>query len=131
MGTSYAMRRELIVSLGSLIAVAGEGCKVVRDRPAQMRRDKTKKKKLEIGIVIPTREEVSQLLKSVRGRFRPFLIAAASTGMRASELHGLCAGVTSISTRPRYTSDREQIVTANSMLRSQTRALARYRSAHL
>jgi integrase len=58
--------------------------------PAQTRRDETKKKKkLEIGIDSPTREEVSQLLKSVRGPFRPFLIAAAYTGMRASELRGL------------------------------------------
>ncbi len=38
---------------------------------------------------IPTPEEISRLVNTVAGRFRPFFITAVFTGMRASELRGL------------------------------------------
>ncbi len=92
-GVSEAMRRKLRVSLGSLVSQAmidgGINRNVVRDG-ARHKKRKVKKKKLVVGLDIPTPDEIRKLLEAVEGRFRPFFITAVSTGMRASELRGLC-----------------------------------------
>jgi integrase len=92
-GVSEAMRRKVRTSLGSLVGQAMHdgyiNRNVVRDgRRRKMR--KVKKKRLEVGKDIPTPDEIRKLLETVDGRFRPFFIAAVFTGMRASELRGLC-----------------------------------------
>jgi integrase len=44
----------------------------------------------KIGVDIPTREEIRRILEAAREDYaRPFLMAAAFTGLRASELRGL------------------------------------------
>jgi integrase len=92
-GVSEAMRRKVRTSLGSLIAQAMQdgyiNRNVVRDGKRRKMR-KVKKKRLEVGTDIPTPEEIRKLLETVEGRFRPFFITAVFTGMRASELRGLC-----------------------------------------
>ena len=92
-GVSDAMRRKVRVSLGSLIGQALQdgyiNRNVVRDGAPRKRR-KAKKKRLVVGVDIPTPVEIRQLLETVQGRFRPFFITAVFTGMRASELRGLC-----------------------------------------
>src|SRR5262249_38330843 len=54
------------------------------------RHNKTsQERKLEIGVDIPAKEEVSAIIASAGNRWRPLLITAAFTGLRASELRGL------------------------------------------
>jgi integrase len=45
--------------------------------------------KVQVGRDIPTADEIRRILDVVRGRWRPLLIVAAFTGLRASELRGL------------------------------------------
>lgn len=96
---SASMVRKVLVSLGSLLGDAQERGKVasnvVRDksRTRQKGRDKRlerrQKGKLKIGVDIPTREEIKAIVASLDGRWRPLLLTAIFTGLRASELRGL------------------------------------------
>ena len=56
-----------------------------KDRQAALRR----KGRLEIGVDIPTPDEVSVILYHAPARWRPFIVTAIYTGLRASELRGL------------------------------------------
>ena len=47
------------------------------------------KRKLKIGVDIPTKEEVSAIIRHAPDRWRALLVVAAFTGLRASELRGL------------------------------------------
>ena len=53
------------------------------------------KLKLQFGVDVPDVAEVRALLHHAEGRWRPVLVTAVFTGIRASELRG--AGATSIS----------------------------------
>jgi integrase len=97
-GRSPAMVRKVITSLGSLIADAhdrGQAAhNAVRDLSRKRRgkkRDTEKRKigKLKVGVDIPKPEEITAILASAKGRWRPLLVTAALTGLRASELRGL------------------------------------------
>lgn len=46
------------------------------------------KRKLEVGVDVPTKNEVQRLI-AVDSRWRPLIVTAVMTGMRASELRGL------------------------------------------
>jgi integrase len=67
---------------GNLASNPGEGVTVSIDKRALG-------SKLEIGVDVPTREEIGRIIEAAKGRARPFLITAIFTGMRASELRGL------------------------------------------
>ena len=43
----------------------------------------------EQPVVIPTKDEIGAMLNAVQGRWRPLVVTAILTGMRASELRGL------------------------------------------
>jgi integrase len=96
---SPAMVRKVRVSLSSLLSDAQErglvSRNVVRDlrktrrRGAERRAEKRQKGKLKIGVDIPTREEVKAIVGATQGRWRPLLLTAIFTGLRASELRGL------------------------------------------
>lgn len=96
---SPSMVRKVLVTLGSLLADAQERGLVVRNpvrdksRTRQKGRDrrmeKRQKGKLKIGVDIPTPEEIKALVSTLKGRWRPILLAAVFTGLRASELRGL------------------------------------------
>lgn len=97
-GRSTAMIRKVLVSLGSLLADAQErglvGRNVVREirgrrAGGERRQERRQKGKLKIGVDIPTREEVKALVAVLSGRWRPLLLTAIFTGLRASELRGL------------------------------------------
>lgn len=85
------------VSLGSILADAQERGLVVRNAVHEMSKrrgrkskaDKRQTKRLQYGIDIPTMAEVRAILSTVEGRYRPLLITAIFTGLRASELRGL------------------------------------------
>lgn len=95
-GRSPTMVRKVVSSLGSLIADAQEAGhvsrNVVRERPKK-RRHKAQasrhRKRLEVGVDIPTAEEVNDALICLSGYGRALFLTAARTGLRASELRGL------------------------------------------
>jgi integrase len=98
-GRSPAMVRKIIGSLGSLLADAQEqglaAHNAVRDLRRNRRRGKDRnaekrhRGKLKVGVDIPTPGEIKSIVQNAKGRWRPLLITAIFTGLRASELRGL------------------------------------------
>jgi len=98
-GRSPAMLRKIIGSLGSLLADAQEQGLTARNAVRDLRRnrrrgkdrhaEKRQKGKLKAGVDIPTPDEIKAIIEHVKGRWRPLLITAIFTGLRASELRGL------------------------------------------
>jgi integrase len=99
--SSEPMVRKVLTTFGTLIADAQErglvGRNVVHDllrsRKGKRTNGNRQKEKLKVGVDIPTPTEVGVILaaaqKVAKGRFRPILVVAAFTGLRASELRGL------------------------------------------
>lgn len=97
-GRSSAMVRKVLVSLGSLLADAQERGLVSRNVVHDMRgrrgtsdrrAEKRAKGRLKVGTDIPAPEEVRAIVGALAGRWRPLLLTAIFTGLRASELRGL------------------------------------------
>ncbi|MDX0310539.1 tyrosine-type recombinase/integrase [Sinorhizobium meliloti] len=98
-GRSPAMVRKVMTSLSSLMSDAMERGLASRNPVREMRakrstgrekaQEKRQKGKLKIGVDIPTREEAKAFVNTLDGRWRPVLLTAVFTGMRASELRGL------------------------------------------
>jgi integrase len=96
---SPAMVRKVMGSLGAIFADALErglvaqnvvrGLRTRRRRGKDRRADKRRKGKLKIGVDIPTPDEVRTIIAHLEGRWRPMLLTAIFTGLRASELRGL------------------------------------------
>ena len=96
---SPAMVRKVRVSLSSLLSDAQERGLVSRNVVRELRRsrkrgkerqaEKRQKGKLKVGVDIPTREEIKAIVEAAKGRWRPILLTAIFTGLRASELRGL------------------------------------------
>ena len=98
-GRSPAMLRKMRGSLGSLLADAQErglvARNVVRDLSRSRRRggerhaERRQRGRLKVGTDIPTPGEIKAILGAAEGRWRPVLITAIFTGLRASEIRGL------------------------------------------
>lgn len=97
-GRSKPMVRKVLVSLGSLLADAQErglvARNVVRDMSGRRgssdrRAEKRTKGRLKIGVDIPAPSEIKAIVAALEGRWRPLLLTAIFTGLRASELRGL------------------------------------------
>lgn len=98
-GRSAAMVKRVTVSLGGILADAQERGYVARNVVREKSKQKTKGRerkgerrqiaRLQVGIDIPAPKEIAILLTKIEGRYRPFLVTAAFTGLRASELRGL------------------------------------------
>jgi integrase len=98
-GRSPCMTRKVLVSLGSILANAQEeglaARNPVRDlrrnrrRGADLHAEKRQRGKLKMGLDIPTPAEIKDMIANAKGRWRPLLITAVFTGLRASELRGL------------------------------------------
>jgi integrase len=98
---SPAMVRRIRGSLSSLVSDAQErglvSRNVVRDLRANRRKGKERQAerrqrgKLKVGVDIPTREEIRAIVGAATGRprWRPIILTAIFTGLRASELRGL------------------------------------------
>jgi integrase len=94
---SASMVRRLTSCLGSILTDAQErgqcAYNAVREMSHNAKRkrqiEKRQKRKLEVGVDIPTPGEVSLLLRHAKGRWRPLLVTAVFAGLRASELRGL------------------------------------------
>ena len=94
-GRSAAMIKRVVGDLGAILADAQErghvAQNVVRSLGRHKRRqDKRRQKaKLKVGVDIPAREEISSIIANLQGRWRPLILTAIFTGLRASELRGL------------------------------------------
>jgi integrase len=92
------MVRAVTASLHSIFVVAQEQGRAAHNPLAQrtrLKRSRGKngadrhKKKLRIGTDIPAPDEIRAIIAAAKGRWRPFLLIAIFTGLRASELRGL------------------------------------------
>jgi integrase len=97
-GRSRVMATKIVGSLGSILATAMSAGKVsrnvvreqARQHGARHRRiEKRHDKRLEVGVDIPTKDELRALLTRAKDRWRPLVVTAIFTGLRASELRGL------------------------------------------
>jgi integrase len=96
-GRSSTMVKYVVRSLGSLLADAQERGNIVRNPVHEMRSRRHQRKNgrerrgnnLEIGVDIPTPEEIKLILQAVTGKDRVFLLTAVFSGLRASEMRGL------------------------------------------
>jgi integrase len=95
---SRALASKVLVSLGAVLGTAmAAGLvarNVVRDQASghakrQRRLEKRHDKRLEVGVDIPTKDEIRALLTTAQGRWRPLIVTVVFTGLRASELRGL------------------------------------------
>jgi integrase len=97
-GRSRDMARRVVVSLGALLASAmsyGKVAKNIVHDAARLRKGRDRRlegrheKKLEVGVDIPTKDEIRAMLNAAEGRWRPLIVTTVFTGLRASELRGL------------------------------------------
>jgi len=88
---SRAMARKVLTSLKSILREAQRRGLAAQNTAQPVRIDvkKRDKRKLAVGREIPSNEEVQTILSRADGRWRPLLVTAIFTGMRASELRGL------------------------------------------
>ena len=96
---SSAMVRKILTTLGTILADMQErglvafnavhGLKKSRKRGKERQAERRKRGKLKVGVDIPTREEVRDIIANLSDRWRPIILTAAFTGLRASELRGL------------------------------------------
>jgi integrase len=96
---SPSMVRKVRVSLGQLLASAQErglvARNVVRDlgRTRGFGRERQAERrvrgKLKVGVDIPQPAEIAAIIANTKERWRPLILVAAFTGLRASELRGL------------------------------------------
>jgi integrase len=96
-GRSAAMVRKVVISLGSILghamAVGLAARNPVREASQYGRRRQRlaarHTARLEVGVDIPSKDELRAILTHVQGRWRPLIVTAIFTGLRASELRGL------------------------------------------
>jgi integrase len=88
---SRPMARKVLTSLKSILGEAQRRGLVAHNaaQPVKVDAKKRDQRKLAVGRDIPSKEEVQTILSRADGRWRPLLITAIFTGMRASELRGL------------------------------------------
>ena len=89
--TSINMAKKVKTSLTSILGYAHETGRVGQNVASGIKvtRGKANKKKVQPGADFPTKDQVQTIISNARGRWRPFIITAIFTGMRASELRGL------------------------------------------
>lgn len=96
-GRSPAMVRIVTTSLGSLLAEAQESGRVSHNAVRELKKRRTAstspqqrhKARLEVGVDIPTPADARRIVEAAKGRYRPLIITAIFSGLRASELRGL------------------------------------------
>jgi integrase len=94
-GRSATMVKYVVRSLGALIAEAQEAGLISRNPVRDLRRNRKDRRqegrehKLKSGFDYPTPEEISAMIRAADQHWRPLLLTAVFTGMRASELRGL------------------------------------------
>jgi integrase len=87
---SRAMAKKTLVSFKTLLVYAQTKGLVAQNvaQPVSIKMDSRNQPKLEVGVDIPTREEVSAMIAHA-GALRPMLVTGGFSGLRVSELRGL------------------------------------------
>jgi integrase len=97
-GRSRSITRKVLASLGGIVTDAMERGLAMRNSMSEMRSNRGKrrtkatrerKRKLAVGVDIPTPAEIKAVLHAASGYRRAFFATAALAGLRASELRGL------------------------------------------
>jgi integrase len=97
-GRSQAMTKKVVGSLGSILAHAMASGRLSRNVVSELARstgkrqrrlEKRHERRLEVGRDIPGKDELRAMLAAAQGRWRPLIVTAVFTGLRASELRGL------------------------------------------
>src|SRR5215469_2695970 len=95
-GRSSTRVRVVMASLSALLADALERGLVATNAVRSMKRERRRrtskseqKQKLKVGVDIPTPDEIKRLIPHLPDKYRPLLLTAIFTGLRASELRGL------------------------------------------
>jgi integrase len=88
---SRAMARKVLSSLKSLLRYAQASGDVAQNvaLAVKIKTDGRHKKKLEVGVDIPTTEEIKAIIGAATSTTKPLLLTAIFAGLRASELRGL------------------------------------------
>jgi integrase len=92
---SDAMVRGVTGSLRAIFAEAQESGHINQNPVSALSHHRRRngaerhKKKLHIGVDIPTPDEIKAIIAVAKGHWRPLLLTAIFTGLRASELRGL------------------------------------------
>lgn len=88
---SRSMAKKIMQSVTMLLSEAERRGNVARNVARGVKVDigGRHKRKLRVGVDLPTKQEVAKLLENAEGRWRPLLIVACLCGLRASELRGL------------------------------------------
>jgi integrase len=92
--SAYMVKR-ITTALSSILADAHEAGYVAQNvaRSLSSRKKKRSKaaqrRKLQVGVDIPSPDEIKRILGCLKGRWRPLLMTAIFTGLRGSELRGL------------------------------------------
>jgi integrase len=88
---SRATARKVLVSLKSILSDAQRRGHLSQNvaLPVKISEAKRDQGRLKVGVDIPTPDEIRRILHSAPERWRPVLLTATFTGLRASELRGL------------------------------------------
>jgi integrase len=89
---SLAMRRKVMTSLKTAISFAQSQGLVAQNvaRGVKLKSNiRSEKGPLREGVDFPSKAELKAMMEATSGRWRPFIVTAIFTGMRASELRGL------------------------------------------
>jgi len=83
-----------MVTLGTMLADAVERGLAARNTVRDMKRmrrttDERRRRKLQVGIDIPSPLEARSVIHSAQGRWRPMIVTLIFTGLRSSEMRGL------------------------------------------
>jgi integrase len=93
-GRSPAMVKKILVRLSSILADAQERGLVAQNVVRSLRRrsrqaERRERGKLRTGVDIPTPDEIRAIVAQLQGRWRPLILTAIFSGLRASELRAL------------------------------------------
>lgn len=88
---SRPMAKKVLTSLKSLLKDAQRRGEVAQNVAlgVSVQADRRAKRKLQVGVDIPSRAEIKAIVDHLQGRWRPFMLTAIFCGLRASELRGL------------------------------------------
>jgi integrase len=91
---SRVMTGKVLASLKAIIGEAQRRGLVAHNVASAVKLGARKREngKLRVGHDIPSKDEVQALIAAAAGRWRPFVVTAIFTGLRASELRGLTWG---------------------------------------